>query len=137
MKTVYFVRHAKSSWANSNMSAHERPLNERGERDAPDMGQRLRRRELRPEMIIASSAVRAKTTAEIIAAEIEYPESEIIIDERLYEAEPDDILNILSDLQSPVSCVMLVGCRSACCVHAQHASPERATMRATCGGEHK
>ncbi len=109
MKTVYFVRHAKSSWANSNMSDHERPLNERGERDAPLMGQRLRHRESGPELVIASSAVRAKTTAKILAAEMKYPESEIIIDERLYGAEPNDALTILSELKNDVSCVMLVG----------------------------
>ena len=58
MKTILILRHAKSSWASDTLSDHERPLNSRGERDAPRMGRLLRDEELLPDLILSSSAVR-------------------------------------------------------------------------------
>ena len=109
MKTLYIVRHAKSSWDHANLSDHDRPLNERGERDAPRMGKRLRKRRERPEVIIASSAVRAQSTARILAIAISYPTSDIAINKRLYGAEPEDVLSIIMDLDDGIDCAMLVG----------------------------
>ena len=109
MKTLYLVRHAKSSWDHANLSDHDRPLNHRGERDAPRMGKRLRKRKDRPEVIISSSAVRAQTTAAILATAIDYPASDISIDERLYGAEPNDVISIIGDLDDGIHCAMLVG----------------------------
>ena len=109
MKTLYLVRHAKSSWDNANQSDHERPLNQRGERDAPRMGKRLRKRGDQPEVIISSSAVRALTTASILATALDYPTSDISIEERLYGAEPEDVLSIIGNLDDGIHCAMLVG----------------------------
>jgi phosphohistidine phosphatase len=109
MKTLYLVRHAKSSWNNSNLSDHARPLNDRGERDAPHMGKRLRKRKPQPALIISSSAVRAETTATLLAKAIGYPPSDITIDERLYGAEPKDVLAIIGELDNAIDCAMLVG----------------------------
>ncbi len=109
MKTLYLVRHAKSSWDNANLSDHDRPLNDRGERDAPRMGKRLQKRGNQPEAIISSSAVRAHTTASILATAIDYPTSDIAIDDRLYGAEPKDVRSIIGDLDDGIHCAMLVG----------------------------
>jgi phosphohistidine phosphatase len=109
MKTLYLCRHAKSSWNNSSMSDHARPLNDRGERDAPQMGKRLRKRKPQPTIIISSSAVRAETTATILAEAIDYPISDIKIDERLYGAEPKDVISIIHELDDAIDCAMLVG----------------------------
>ena len=109
MKTLYLVRHAKSSWDNANQSDHDRPLNQRGERDAPRMGKRLRKRGDQPEVIISSSAVRALTTASILATALDYPTSDISIEERLYGAEPEDVLSIIGNLDDGIHCAMLVG----------------------------
>jgi phosphohistidine phosphatase len=109
MKTLYLVRHAKSSWDHANLSDHDRPLNHRGERDAPRMGKRLRKREDRPEVIISSSAVRAQTTAAILATAIDYPTTDISIDARLYGAEPKDVISIIGDLDDGIHCAMLIG----------------------------
>ncbi len=109
MKTLYLVRHAKSSWDNANLSDHDRPLNSRGEKDAPRMGKRLKKRTPQPEVIISSSAARAETTANILAETINYPLSEVKIDPRLYGAEPEDVLSIISELDETISCAMLVG----------------------------
>ncbi len=109
MKTLYLVRHAKSSWNNANMSDHARPLNDRGERDAPLMGERLKARKPQPTIIISSSAVRAETTATILAEAIDYPLSDLKIDERLYGAELNDVISIIGKLNDAIECGMLVG----------------------------
>lgn len=109
MKTLYLVRHAKSSWEHTNLSDHDRPLNSRGERDAPHMGKRLQKRKPQPEVIISSSAMRAKTTAIILASAIGYPTSDISINARLYGAEPEDVLSIIGNLDDTIDCAMLVG----------------------------
>ncbi len=109
MKTLYLSRHAKSSWNNANMSDHARPLNDRGKQDAPEMGKRLRKRTPQPTIIISSSAVRAETTATILAETINYPLSDLKIDERLYGAEANDVIAIIRELDDAVDCAMLVG----------------------------
>ncbi len=91
------------------MSDHARPLNDRGEQDAPRMGERLRKRKPQPTIIISSSAVRAETTATILAEAIDYPISKIKIDERLYGAEPKDVISIIHELDDATDCAMLVG----------------------------
>ena len=91
------------------MSDHARTLNDRGERDAPEMGKRLRKRKPQPTIIISSSAVRAETTATILAEAIDYPTSDLKIDERLYGAEPKDVISIIRELDDAIDCAMLVG----------------------------
>ena len=91
------------------MSDHARPLNERGQRDAPEMGKRLFKRKPQPTIIISSSAVRAETTATILAEAIDYPISGLRIDERLYGAEANDVVSIIHELDHATDCAMLVG----------------------------
>ena len=109
MKTLYLIRHAKSSWTNANMTDHDRTLNDRGERDAPEMGKRLFKRKPQPALIISSSAVRAETTATILAEAMDYPLSDLKIDERLYGAEASDVIAIIRELDNDLDCAMLVG----------------------------
>ena len=75
MKTIVIARHAKSDWA-TGLSDHDRPLNARGKLDAPRMGQALNELGFQPDLIISSSAVRARTTAEIVAKEHLYHQRE-------------------------------------------------------------
>ena len=84
MKQLTVVRHAKSSWDYPDLADHDRPLNKRGERDAPAMGDRLAARGYRPELVISSSANRALTTATAIADAIGYPPDQIVVEERIY-----------------------------------------------------
>ena len=74
MKILTIVRHAKSSWNDNSLSDRKRPLNKRGERDAPIMGKRISDHGIRPSLIVASPATRAWTTAKIIARELTYPD---------------------------------------------------------------
>ncbi|MDH3511983.1 MAG: histidine phosphatase family protein [Gammaproteobacteria bacterium] len=69
-KRLTLLRHAKSSWNNPSLDDRDRPLNKRGERDAPMMGQRLLKKSTRPSLILTSPAKRARQTARLIAREI-------------------------------------------------------------------
>ena len=82
MKTLTIVRHAKSSW-NTNHEDHDRPLNTRGLDAAPKVGAEILRRGMVPDKIISSTAVRAATTAQLIAKEIGIQFSELVYNEEL------------------------------------------------------
>ncbi|MCB0579931.1 MAG: histidine phosphatase family protein [Phaeodactylibacter sp.] len=109
MKTVFFVRHAKSSWDNPSLRDIERPLNKRGKRDAPFMGKLLRGKGIRPDRLISSPATRALTTARHFAKALGIPDDQIDVDSRIYDAYPDDILDILQELPGDYATVLLFG----------------------------
>ena len=109
MNTLFLVRHAKSSWDNAALPDKERPLNDRGRRDAPKMGERLAKRDVKPDLILSSPAVRALSTAEIIAEKLNYRRKDIVVTERLYAAEVDDLLDVIRQLGDELKCVMLFG----------------------------
>ena len=71
-RTLFLVRHAKSSWDDVALPDKERPLADRGKRDAPMMGERLANRQVKPDLLVSSPARRALSTAEIIAKELNY-----------------------------------------------------------------
>jgi phosphohistidine phosphatase len=109
VKTLTLVRHAKSSWKHPELPDRLRPLNRRGQQDAPAMGKRLAGREVEPDLIISSPATRALTTAEAIAQEIGTPAEEIRADERLYDADASELLEVVQGLDDNLNHVMLVG----------------------------
>ena len=84
MKTLFLVRHAKSSRNEPASQDKDRPLNNRGKRDAPKMGKRLAKREAIPDLILSSPAKRALKTAQLIAKKLDYKLQDIVVDERLY-----------------------------------------------------
>jgi phosphohistidine phosphatase len=109
MKTLLVLRHAKSSWSDRALDDHDRPLNDRGERDAPRIGELLRQQRLTPDRIISSDAVRAQVTARAVAAAAGYA-GEIRLEHRLYHAAPDDIVAVLHTApESNAETVMVVG----------------------------
>jgi phosphohistidine phosphatase len=109
MKTLFLVRHAKSSWEDAALPDRERPLNERGKRDAPGMGKRLAKRDVKPELILSSPARRAFATAKIIAKSLDYKLKNIVVDDRLYPGAADEILNSIHRLDKQLDRVMIVG----------------------------
>lgn len=113
MLELLLLRHAKSSWDDPGLEDHERPLNKRGERDAPRMGRLLRAEGCLPQAIVSSTAVRARTTAERVAEACGYA-GRIVLTDRLYLAEPGECLALLRELPSGVGRVMLVG-HNPCC----------------------
>lgn len=108
-KTLFLVRHAKSSWSDPSLSDRDRPLNKRGRRSAPDMGGRLALKGHQPDLIIASPAKRARMTAKIIAKELGYPKSEIITDESMYFSGVGGMLTMLEGVDDRYQKVMIVG----------------------------
>jgi len=108
MKTLLLMRHAKSSWAETGQSDHERPLNERGEKAAKRMGRLLIEQNLRPDAILHSTAVRARDTASRVAKAGALTAT---LDARreLYLAAPDVYVAVLHTLPSPSGCALVVG----------------------------
>ena len=109
MKRLILVRHAKSSRDDPSLADRERPLNDRGLRDAPKMGARLAKRGIRPDLVLSSPAVRALATARLFAKELDYDTDDIVVDERLYAATPDALLEVIRTVDDKPKCVMLFG----------------------------
>ncbi len=103
------VRHAKSSWGNENLNDFDRPLNDRGLRVAPEMGRRLADKKYSVEAIISSPAIRAITTARIIAEEIGFDVDQIAHNAYIYEAGLDVLVNLVNQINDQFNQVMLVG----------------------------
>jgi phosphohistidine phosphatase len=109
LKTLLLLRHAKSSWADPALDDHQRPLNERGRRDAPRMGDLVREYRLSPDIIVSSDAVRARQTAEAVA-EAAGCAAKILFDPRLYHASPASIVAVLQTVpDAKARTVMIVG----------------------------
>jgi len=109
MKELFILRHAKSSWDDPTLSDFERPLNERGRRDAPMMGEHLAEMGIKPDLIVASPAKRAKKTAKIVAGKLGYDTEKIRWEESIYEASPQALLYLVCALPDDAKRVMLVG----------------------------
>lgn len=109
MRTLTIFRHAKSSWDIKDQPDRDRPLNERGERDAPLMGNRVRTLRIRPSLIVSSDAERAWQTARIVAQQIAYPAEFLQRDKRLYLANLRTLLDVVAELDDGFNSVLLVG----------------------------
>jgi phosphohistidine phosphatase len=108
MKTLLLMRHAKSSWKQVGLADHERPLNKRGKGDAPRMGNLLWEKDLVPELILCSAALRARRTAEIVAEASGY-DGDISYLDYLYGGEPSDFLHALHSYADEEAIVLVVG----------------------------
>lgn len=133
MKTLYILRHAKSSWEFEELSDHDRPLNKRGRSDAPLMGQELAARGVQLNLIISSPAVRALTTATLVGKELGYDPDDIAVDERIYGAGKEDLLDIVKNVPDDVDYLMLVGHNEAITEFANLLTPERVVSLPTAG----
>ena len=107
--TLLICRHAKSSWASAGLSDFDRPLNERGERDASEMGRRLVRHRLRPDLIMTSPAARALATALHYASHLGIPPDQVIRNPEQYAASVPELLSLIRKTDPGVSTLMLVG----------------------------
>lgn len=108
MKTFMVMRHAKSSWSNAALSDHNRPLNDRGKQDAPRMGRLLVNEDLVPDAIVASTAVRAADTADLVALAAGF-EGEIVYSRQLYHAGPEAYLAMARTLPETTARVLMIG----------------------------
>lgn len=108
MKTLHLLRHAKSSWKDTDMSDFERPLNGRGREAAPLIGQFILKKKIRPDLILSSPAERARQTALLVvkAAKLD---AELRFDERIYEADVARLLDVVSQIDETFGVALLVG----------------------------
>ena len=109
MKTLTVVRHAKSSWGDVSLDDHDRPLNRRGQRVAPLMGDLLASRTGAPDIILSSTALRARTTAGIIAEKLGYPDADIVDEGQIYLASTRRLAQLLREVDESHRSVMIVG----------------------------
>jgi phosphohistidine phosphatase len=109
VKQLTLIRHGKSSWDDASLHDRDRPLNERGERDAPLMGKALAEDGAKPDVLVSSPAVRAQTTARIVAAEIGAAPDSIVKDARVYDAEADDLIDVIRGFDDAHDHVFLIG----------------------------
>ena len=108
MKTVLIMRHAKSSWKDAGLLDHDRPLNKRGKRDAPRVGRLILQQGLVPELIVSSTAKRARSTSKRVAKACGYI-AEIRLTPHFYHAPAGTYIEVLNHLSDDYRRVMVVG----------------------------
>ena len=106
MKKLFIIRHAKSDQSFFG-NDFERPLNDRGKADAPEMANRLLEKKLMPQALVSSPAVRAKRTAELFAQNLQMPENEILFISALYQAPSEVFYDVISTLPDTLGTVAL------------------------------
>jgi phosphohistidine phosphatase len=108
MKTLYILRHAKSSWKDPKLPDFERPLNRRGQRAAETLGQHFRNEEIVPDLVLCSPAIRTRETIEIIVKTAKW-RTEVRYDERIYEAGAMRLFEVVSQIENDRKIALLVG----------------------------
>jgi len=108
MKTLLLLRHAKSSWDDPSLSDHDRPLNPRGKRDAPRMGLLLREKKLVPDLILSSTATRARKTAQKVVKSCDYTGKIELVPE-LYDSNINSYKQVLAQRGGRCERILLVG----------------------------
>jgi len=109
MKQVILIRHAKSSWSDSSLRDHDRPLNGRGKRDAPFMAKQLLEKIKTVDAIVTSSALRAQLTAKQFQTAFEDSLEEYIVESDLYHASPEDILSVINTVDNRYNRILVFG----------------------------
>ncbi len=108
MKTLLIMRHGKSSWKEKNLKDRKRPLSKRGTRNAPQMGELIKEKELVPQLILSSDALRARQTVELFTGTSGFT-GDVKYDDDLYMAEADEYLDALRKVPDDLERVMIVG----------------------------
>jgi phosphohistidine phosphatase len=108
MKTLYLLRHAKSSWSDANLADFDRPLNNRGELAAPFMGRLIKARNFVPDVVYSSPAERARQTATAVKKAGEMA-ADLVFDERIYEASPRRLSEVVTGINDVFASAMIVG----------------------------
>ena len=109
MKRLYLLRHGKSSWADPGLDDRDRPLKKRGRRQAPEMGERLKRGGIVPDLIITSPAKRARQTAELVARALGYSQRSIVEREAVYSGGVEGLMHLVRKTAVEVDLLVLVG----------------------------
>ncbi len=137
MKTLYLVRHAKSTWEYPSLADYDRPLNNRGLRDAPLMGQRLADKKISVDQIWSSPARRAIDTTYILAEALNYSRKEIMLHDQFYISSTDNFISEIQSCPDEVKSLLIVGhnpviCQSANLLIADDNSDADIELMPTC-----
>lgn len=108
MKTLFLLRHAKSSWRDTTLPDFERPLNKRGKQAAPLIGKFMRREQLRPQLVLCSPAKRARQTVLLVMQAAAF-KADLRFDERIYAATLPRLLIVLSQIDERADAALVVG----------------------------
>lgn len=133
MKTLILVRHAKSSWEDPSLSDFERPLNDRGKRDAPLMAERLHERGIKLDSIVSSPARRAKKTAEQFAKRYKKKEEGLALKTELYMAGEEAFTSVIERLDDNDDCVAIFSHNPGITDFANSLTDARVDNIPTCG----
>ena len=109
MKTLFLIRHAKSSLNDSTLDDHERPLNQRGKDNTPIMAQRLQELGIKPDALFTSTAMRAAATAQVFAKHLDFPQPKISFDPNLYLATAGMLQDYVSKIENSLNSVLIFG----------------------------
>jgi phosphohistidine phosphatase len=132
MLQLTLIRHAKSSWADPELNDFDRPLNKRGKKNAPLMGKIISKRGLVFDRIVSSPALRAISTARLIAEKLGYPEQDIQQREELYDASLHDLLDSVQALENESERTALVAHNPGLTDLCNHLSGESIANLPTC-----
>jgi phosphohistidine phosphatase len=105
---LMLLRHAKSDWSRPGVADHERPLNARGRKAAPKIGATIARHDLVPDLIVASTATRVRETLDLVLAAFKRA-PKVTHDARVYEAEPDALMQVIRETPREMKSLLLVG----------------------------
>lgn len=108
MKTLFLLRHAKSSWKDESLADFERPLNRRGKRAAETLGRYLRAKAIVPELILSSPAARARETLELVIKAAKWS-AEVRYDQRIYEAGAMRLAEVVAQIENDRKTSLIVG----------------------------
>ena len=108
MRTLYLLRHAKSSWADESMRDFDRPLANRGREACATIGEFIKEKGIDFDLVLVSTAVRTRETIELVKERAEF-RSEVRYDERIYEATTSQLLEVISQVDDDRESVLLVG----------------------------
>ena len=133
MKKLILIRHAKSDWHSAAATDFDRPLNARGKKAAPLMGEQLAARSSSPDLLLSSPAKRARQTAKKIARQIAYPETEIRYDEGIYEASLTTLVKLIHRLADRCDSIILIGHNPGFSELGKWLTPEAPDWLPTCG----
>lgn len=133
MKTLILVRHAKSDWSHESLSDRERPLNDRGKRDAPEMAKRVKKRIPKIDLLLSSDAKRAHRTAKYFADEFGIDKDEIQVESKLYEDVTSAYDEVLANLKDKYDVVALFAHSPTITDYANALTNVRTDSIPTCG----
>jgi phosphohistidine phosphatase len=133
MKTLILIRHAKSSWDDPGLNDFERPLNDRGKKDASAMAERLYERGIKIDAFVTSPARRARKTAEHFAKKYKKEKDELVLKTELYMAGEDAFTNVIEKLNDTIDCVAVFSHNPGITDFANSLTDARTDNIPTCG----